>query len=157
MSELTFFIIDHNATHADVLRAHLAGLPNVSVITPIGRVSREIQDLDVLEVSSFYAAEKWGAMPQIHCAQIIPTSTEQDRAEGWPKYVITGVALAPGDPTDAEFAAESIIGAIIKAVRQHNSTEKDQINRVGLEIGWLGLRRISPVEAAKVLRSALDA
>jgi hypothetical protein len=113
-------------------------------------------------VDAFYvsimAAERWGAgvRPVAHQAQVFRTAPE-DQAQGWPPFVIAGLALKEGeDPFDARFALRLIIMAVIKAVRDYNAREPNSIRLVGFESGWTGIDKLPPLEAANIICSAYD-
>ena len=107
---------------------------------------------------SITAAERWGSFvprPTVHEARVLRT-TAKDRADGWPPFVIAGIALRDGEEHfDAKFGLRLIIKAVIKAVRKFNEAD-DLIQSIGFESGWTGIDRLPPLEASQIICAAYD-
>jgi hypothetical protein len=114
------------------------------------------QEVDAVYVS-ITAAERWGAhkRPLIHQAQVFRTRPE-DRAEGWPPFVIAGLTARPDeDPFDPRLMP-LIIKAAIVAARRFNARGDELIESIAFEPSWTLIDRLPPLEAAEMIRAAYD-
>ena len=116
---------------------------------------RALPNLDAFYLS-IMAAERWGARPIIHEAQILRT-TSKDQAGGWPPFVIAGLALKDGeDPFDAKFGLPLIIRAVLKSVKNFNAENGDLIQSIGFESSWTFIEKLPAPEAAQIICAAYD-
>jgi len=116
---------------------------------------RRLPNLDAFYLS-IMAAERWGARPIVHEVQVLRT-TPKDQSEGWPAFVIAGLALREGeDPFDARFGLSLLIRAVLKAVKNFNVEGGDTISGVGFESSWTGIDRLPALEAAQIICAAYD-
>ena len=101
------------------------------------------------------AAERWGARPIVHEAQVFETSPS-DRSTGWPSFVVAGVAGKPDDPSDAQFELRIIIVAVLQAVEKFNKTASRPIQDIAFGPEWIGIKNLPPQQAADIIREAYD-
>lgn|GEM_PF-7126946 len=137
---------------ADLLRLGLKNLENITVVVLRPDQLWKRKDIDAIFLS-LPAAERWGAVPIIHQAQVLKTKVE-DRTKGWPPYAVSGVAMARQDPRDPIFELQLILDSVFKAVELFN-TNSEQIQAIGFWAEDLGLRnhRIEWTEAGRIIRS----
>jgi hypothetical protein len=101
------------------------------------------------------AAERWGARPIVHEAQVLETSSSE-RGGGWPSFIVAGVAGKPDDPRDPQFELRMIILAVLRAVQKFNKTASRPIRNVAFGPEWTGIRKLLPQHAAEIIRAAYD-
>jgi hypothetical protein len=100
------------------------------------------------------AAERWGARPLLHKAQILHTQPAAGTPPvGMPPYVITGVAMAPDDPQDPRFELQLIMTAVLDAVESFNAAHPEAIRVIGLWAGHLCVDRLEPEQIGKIIQS----
>lgn len=99
--------------------------------------------LDALWVSPMAGVELFRASPPfpLHRAQLLQTPTALI-SQGFPAYGIVGVATAPNDPETPDHMLRLVLSSLLRVVRDFNSSHADQIRRVGILPGDLGLNRI---------------
>ncbi len=113
---------------------------------------KSCEQLDALYVS-LAAAERLGVFPQkiqIHKAEILKTRDDH-RANGWPPYIIAGVAMSKDDPRNPQSELRLIVRAVIEAVVLFNFEHNNAIKRVGFTSGWIGLQDLSGAEAGEII------
>lgn len=133
------------------LRDGFGGHPQITARTLTSRQLAKLPNLDALYLT-IMAAERWGAYPIRHAAQVLATQSEP----GWPPFVIAGVAMANEDPRDPAFELHLIVQAVLKAARQFNSASPRQITTIGLSPEWIGLDTLDPADAGRIIRNAYD-
>jgi hypothetical protein len=113
-------------------------------------------DIDAVYVS-ITAAERWGAAnrPIIHQAQVFRT-TADDRAAGWPPFVIAGLIARQDEDVFDPRLMPLIIRAAIVAARRLNAQGSELIETIGFESGWTLIDKWPPVEAARTICAAYD-
>jgi hypothetical protein len=102
------------------------------------------------EFLSVMGGEKWGARPIVHQAQVLKVPPG-DRAAGWPPYVVAGVAMTQVEPHDAGSELGLIVRCVVEAVKQFNAENGNVVQTIGLGADWIGLRKLSPEEAADII------
>ncbi|MGH7746336.1 MAG: hypothetical protein ACREQ5_16500 [Candidatus Dormibacteria bacterium] len=117
--------------------------------------SAELMRLESIDAIflTIMAAERWGARPIVHEAQVFET-TSADRDMGWPSFVIAGVAGKPDDPRDPQFELRMIILAVLRAVEKFNKTAGRPIRSIAFGPEWIGIKKLTPQQAADVIRVA---
>ena len=125
-------------------------------------IARELKTPDLMRLDdidgiylSVMAAERWGARPIVHEAQVLET-TPADRDIGWPPFIIAGVAETADDPRDPQFELRLIVLAVLRAVEEFNVTAKRAIETIAFGPEWTGIKRLAPQQAAEVIRAAYD-
>jgi hypothetical protein len=114
-----------------------------------GELAR-VPDLDAIYLSVM-GAERFGARPIIHSAQVLNVTAE-DREAGWPPYIIAGVAMKSDDPREPKFELGLIVRCVIEAVNRFNSECSAKISIIELGGSWIGLEKMSPEEAGDIIR-----
>jgi hypothetical protein len=77
------------------------------------------------------AAERWNPDFRARRAQVLSTS-EEDRKEGFPPFIVTGVNLVPGEPEDLPSQLRILLERGFQAVEEINNTSERQIGRLGI-------------------------
>jgi hypothetical protein len=115
------------------LRDALSDLPALGFVeVPISLYSEPPQGLDAVFLT-LPAAERWKHNPLSRRAQIL-TVPQKDRNAGFPPFIITGVNLAPTDPTDPLSQVRIILEEAIAAIREHNQRNELRIDTLGFWI-----------------------
>jgi hypothetical protein len=148
----TFVLIDERTDIVEKLRAGLEGFPYITVMSLRPSESHKIPELDA-EYLSLPAAERWGARPLVHQAQVLEIPAQDREKHGMPRYVITGVAMAEADPRDPRFELKLWMRAVVEAVNTFNRSHANPIQKIGVWTEWIGLNRIDAKEGARLLRS----
>lgn len=153
MDILKIVISDENENHIKSLNEGLAQCSGVNALVLSIYDSVRLPNLDAFYFSLPYA-ERWGARPIIHQAQVLKTKLE-DRNQGMPPYVISGVAMDRDDPRNPAFELRLILTAVFKAVETFNKQNIDMIRNVGFwgGQGGLGIQRMDWREAGRIVRS----
>ena len=155
-------IAEPRAQVAEELATHLKSHPRITVQPcKLDQLNRA-PDVDACYLS-IMAAERWGAafwgggnLPPINEAQIFKTS-DGDRNEGWPAYILAGVRLSgPEDVFNYPVCLRRIIGAIVRAVVDFNTKSQDKIETVALDVGFTCIEKVEPQLAMKTIRDAYD-
>ena len=76
------------------------------------------------------AAERWGSRPILGETQILRTTPEDQRG-GMPAFVVTDVAVRPGDKRGQLPDTKRLIRTVLEAVRSFNAKSGENIHRVG--------------------------
>jgi hypothetical protein len=146
---------DNDSARVAALREAFAGRGDLHVVQ-VKRTEelRIMPELDALYLSVM-GAERWGAYPVVHKAQVLKV-TDKDRAEGWPPYVIAGVAMKSDDPRDPKFELGLIVSCAVEAAKQFNLEGSGWIDTIGFGGDWIGLKKMSPEEAAEIIRRSSE-
>lgn len=116
---------------------------------------RTLPNLDAFYLS-IMGAERWGARPIIHEAQVLRT-TPEDRTDGWPPFVIAGGAFKPEEaPLNERIVLRVVISAVLKAVEMFNAEKNEVIQSIGFEPFFTGIDKLPPLEAARIICAAYD-
>src|SRR5690348_10388753 len=113
--------------------------------------------LDAVWATPAIGAELFGATPPfpLHEARVLKTPPIQLH-RGMPKYGIVGVTKSDTDPATPEFNLRLVLFALLKAVRNFNSKQSDQIRRVGILPEDLDLKRIDHDRAVEIIRKVYE-
>src|SRR5437867_1633912 len=91
------------------LGKELHGCTGITVLEIPADKLPTLPDLDAMFLT-LPAAERWGARPLVHKAQILRTQRAQETSPAdMPPYVIAGVAMAQDDPHDPVFELQLIM------------------------------------------------
>lgn len=152
--QLVIAVDNHaNAMH---LGKELHGCTGIAVLELAADKLPMLPNLDAIFLT-LPAAERWGARPLVHKAQILRTQLTQDTSPaGTPPYVIAGVAMAPDDPHDPVFELQLIVASALEAVQAFNATHPDAIKVIGFWAGHLLLGRLAPEQIGKIIRSTCE-
>ena len=124
-------------THDTAMRLDKAlyGCTGITILESPADKLPTLPDLDAMFLT-LPGAERWGARPLVHKAQILRTQPAQDTAPaGMPPYVIAGVAMAPDDPHDPAFELQLILTSTLEAVQAFNAKHSEAIKVIGF---WAG-------------------
>jgi hypothetical protein len=114
-------------------RAFRSGLGNVTNIIAISlnpETFWTIGGVDAVYLS-LTRAERWGSRPlPPHQAAILETSYE-DRGQGLPPYIITGLVMGEDEPNDAKHGIPLLAHAIDEAICQANAKQAGLIRTIG--------------------------
>lgn len=103
------------------------------------------------------AAERWGARPLVHKAQILRAQLAQDPSPAhMPPYVIAGVTMAPDEPHDPVLELQLIMTSALEAVQAFNATHPEAIQVIGFWAGHLLLGQLAPEQIGKIIRSTCE-
>lgn len=151
----SLIFVETDAERVKLLQQGFASHPQITA-----RVL-QINDLRALpNLSAIYlsltAAERWGSRPILHEAQVLRT-TPEDQSEGWPPFVIAGVALSSGeDALDAELVLPLIIRAVLKSVGDFNTAHGDRIQSIGFDSSWTCMDQLPAARAARIICAVYD-
>ncbi|HEY0381454.1 MAG TPA: hypothetical protein VGC72_04595 [Candidatus Elarobacter sp.] len=96
------------------------------------------------------AAERWNVRPVEDVIQIVRTS-EADRREGWPDYLLVGLALSAPNAVDLETGFRAWSRALLNALAEPASAT---ISRVKVPMDMIALERLDPKGVANTLADA---
>lgn len=145
---------DPDAERVALLQEGFRGHAKLTALAVSSNELMRLQGVDAIFLT-ILAAERWGARPISHKAQVF-RATSVDRDLGWPGYIVAGVAANVDDPRDPGFELRMIILAVLEAVTQYNEAWGDPIQNVGFGPEWTGIRNLPPPQAASVIRDAYD-
>ncbi len=113
--------------------------------------------LDALWATPMVGAELFGATPPfpVHEARVLRTPVAQLQ-RGMPRYGVVGVATSNDDPNTPEYNLRLVLSALLKAVRDFNLEQPDQIRRVGVLPEDLDLKRIDHGKAVEIIRQVYE-
>jgi hypothetical protein len=92
-------------------------------------------------------AERWNVRPVEDTVQLIRTGTE-DAAEGWPQYVLVGLALSAPNAVDVETGFKTWARALLTAV---GCAPDPGIARIKVPSEMVRLSELAPTQAAAIL------
>jgi hypothetical protein len=138
------------------LREGLARCPEITILAlPANKLST-LTDLDALFLP-LPAAERWGARPLLHKAQILSAQGADGKsAVDMPPYVVTGVAMAADDPHEPAFELELMVISVLEAVQAFNTKHPGAIQVIGFWGGNLCMDQLGPEQAGKIIRAAYE-
>jgi hypothetical protein len=148
MTPFKLVIAEPHRDVGDVLRRELEGAAHVEVVDAplslVGALSR----IDAYHVS-VPMGERWGARPEGHEAQVLPT-TDEDRDRGLPPYVIAG-ATFDGEELSYESRLLIALDAVYRAATGFDATGT-RIRRVAFLSEHLLVDELGPRVAGATLR-----
>jgi hypothetical protein len=148
---LNFIISDSDHNIVNLLREGLAGCEEVSVLELKPDRLLKLENVDALYLTAT-GAERWGAYPMPHRAQVLRT-TAADAEKGYPPFVVAGGVFNLDDPRDPRFQLRAIMNAVILAVEAFNSENNGVIRTVAFWTEWICIPSINPVEAGEIIKS----
>lgn len=133
------------------------GLAGCEEITAIKLKPNELLKLEALDAVylTVMGAERWGALPIPHKAQVLRTAPA-DAEKGYPPYVIAGSVFTAEDSLDPRFQLRVIVDAVLNAVRSFNLAESDPIWKVGFWAEDLCITLMSPEAAGELIKSVYE-
>jgi hypothetical protein len=148
---LDIIITDSNPERVARFQAVFDGHPHLKAARIRPNEFFKIPGLDAIYMSTV-AAERWGAKPIMHEAQVLPTSPE-DRLENWPAHIVAGVAIKTEEKGNPKFELELIVESAMRAIHRFNSGEHEVIRTVALGAQWIALDRLDAATAARAILS----
>jgi hypothetical protein len=139
------------------LKPSSAALPYISYAVGYGPQVAATAHLDALWVTLMGSIELFGAVPPfpLHEARVLRTPRTQ-LEKGFPRYGVAGVAVSEDDPKAPEYGLRLVVSALLKAVKEFNSGNPDQILRIGILPDDLELKKLKPEAAFKIVREAYE-
>jgi hypothetical protein len=139
------------------LKAFSAELPWIGYEPGYGPQVVAKASLDALWATPMVGLELFGVAPPfpLHEARAHKTPTRHLQ-RGMPRYVIVGVATSKSDPVTPEYNLRLVLSCLLKAVKDFNSRNADQIRRIGILPEDLDLKRLDPVEAFRIAREVYE-
>lgn len=153
MSNLVIIVIDSDQGTLTSLADAFRTLEDVEIAT-VNRVlyTRPPPGLDAIFLV-LPAAERWGAKPIPGQAQVLKTTSEDQRS-GMPSFVVTGVVLRRDDPRGPLPETKLLVHSALDAVRSFNAESSKKIHRLGFWAVNL-LNGVSPQQLAQVFSEVL--
>jgi hypothetical protein len=139
------------------LRPFSAGIPYIRCEVGSGPQITTSVKLDALWATLMAGVELFGAAPpfSLHEACVLPTPSAQ-RKRGLPRYGVVGVAPSNDESRDPEHSLRTVLSALLSAVKDFNSQNTDQINRVGILPDDLELKRLDPETGFRISREIYE-
>jgi hypothetical protein len=149
---LKLLFSDENGIMIEKLQQAFEGNPDLIALTLEPDELPKLKELDALYLS-IIAAERWGSKPVLYESQVLKTRPED---QGWPPYIVTGIALQPDDPRAGDPIEELklVIKAVLEAVKSYNQKTNSQIRTVGFWTENLRMARMDVSAAGEIIRSA---
>lgn len=143
---------DDNADLIRTLQQSFAGCPELTTLILKPHELTALRGLDALYLS-IIAAERWRPKLVFYESQILKTRPED---QGWPPYIVVGIALQPGDlragsPTEE---LKLTMKAVLVALNRYNEQNNSPIMRVGFWTDTLWINRMEVSTAGDIIRSA---
>ena len=151
---MNFIISTMNTETIKLLREGLAGCEEVSVVRLPAHELFKVEGLDAV-YSTVMGAERWGALPIPHKAQILKVGSE-DRINGFPPYVIVGSLFNIEDPQDPEFQLRAIVSSVLTAVESFNDQHDDAIAKICFWSDDLCLPGMNAKDAGKIIKEGYE-
>lgn len=139
------------------LQLFSSSLPYISYETGNGIEVTEKAQLDALWATLMAGVELFGVAPPfaLHEARVVETPARQLK-RGMPRHGIVGVAVNKDDPKSPEYSLRLVLSALLRAVRSFNSMHNDKIARIGILPDDLGLKKLNPEVAFKIIREIYE-
>jgi hypothetical protein len=148
-------VSEPNGERAMLMRRGVGEFSHIRVLHLNSNDLRGLPELDAIYLT-IMAAERWGAHPIVHQAQVLETKPD-DRIAGWPAYVVAGVAMKSEDPREPSNELRLIIRSAINAVEGFNAQNKKRlIQTVGFGPEWTGITRLDALHAGQIIRAAYE-
>ncbi|HLY41539.1 MAG TPA: hypothetical protein VKR52_10005 [Terracidiphilus sp.] len=151
---MKILLIGERNKELDELRLHFRDSSSVSFIeVDQARYVDPPPSLDGI-LLTLPAAEQWSPDFRLAQAQIL-RSSERDRQQGIPPFIVTGINLGPEDPKDLPSQLRIFISRALQAVKDHNQSSQQRINRLGIWIMDL-TRCASVTQASEMLKELIE-
>jgi hypothetical protein len=130
------------------------GCPALFSVTLKPEELPNLEGLDALYLT-LVAAERWDPKLVFYKAQILDTRPED---EGWPPYIVAGIAMKPDDPRAGNPSAELelVTTAVLAALKTYNELNKSPIRKVAFWTDLLRINRMDAFVAGRIIRSAYE-
>jgi len=146
-----------DSTLLEKLKPHSAALPYINYEVGYGPQVAAKAHLDAFWATLMGAVELFGAVPPfpLHQARVLRTPSAQ-LEKGFPRYGVVGVAVSQNDPKAPEYNLRLVVSALLKAVKDFNDQNQDQILRIGILPDDLELKRLEPKMAFQIVREVYE-
>jgi hypothetical protein len=151
---MNFIISTIDAETIELLREGLAGCEEVSVVRLPPHQLFKVEGLDAFYLTVM-GAERWGALPISHEAQILSVSSE-DRINGYPPYVIAGSVFNLEDSRDPKFQLGVIVSSVLTAVDSFNEQHDKAIAKIGFWSDELCLPGMNAKDAGRIIKEEYE-
>jgi hypothetical protein len=146
------FFSDNNVDLVGKLQQVFDGCPETTALVLEPHELPTLEGLDALYLT-LIAAERWGPKLVFYESQVIKTRPED---EGWPPYIVVGIAMKPDDPRagDPEAELKLVMKACLDAVKLYNQENSAPIRSVGFWTEDLWINSMDVSTAGEIIRSA---
>lgn len=146
-----------DAALLDRLRPFSAALPYITYEIGHGPQVTAKAGLDALWATLMAGIELFGAVPPfpLYEARVLETPPAQLQ-RGMPRHGVVGVAISKDDPKTPEYSLRIIVSALLKAVKDFNARNPDQISRVGILPDDLQMKKLDPSAAFRIIREIYE-
>ena len=151
---MNIIIAVDSAATTEQLREGLAGCEEVSAVELAPNQLFKIEGLDAF-YTTVMGAERWGAVPIPHKAQILKVAPE-DRIKGYPPYVVAGSVFNMEDPHDPAFQLRIIMDSVFTAIDHFNQKYKEVIAKIGFWSEDLCLPGLGLRNAGEIIKEQYD-
>ena len=145
---------DKSQETVNLLREGLAGCEEVIPLWQSPDQLLMMEGLDAVYMSVM-AAERWGARPIPHSAQILQTAPS-DAERGYPSYVIAGGLFEREDSRAPGFQLRTILRAVLSGVNSFNAVNDEPISKIGFWANDLCFPPLSPLEVGAIIKSVYE-
>lgn len=147
---MNLIIAANSAETIEHLREGLAGCEEVSAVKLAPNQLFTIEGLDAF-YTTVMGAERWGAVPIPHKAQVLKVAPE-DRINGYPPYVIAGSVFNMEDSHDPAFQLRVIMKSVFTAIDHFNQKRAEVIVKIGFWSEDLCLPGLEPKNAGEIIK-----
>jgi hypothetical protein len=146
----------NNSHDAKLMCQGVASDPEITVLELPAEKLPTLPYLDAIFLP-LPAAERWGARPLLHKAQILSAQgAAAIPSVAMPPYVVTGVVMAPDDPHEPAFELALIITSVLEAVQAFNTQHPRAIRVIGFWGGNLCIDQLGPEQVGRIIRAAYE-
>ena len=138
-------ISDAKQETVQLLQKGVAGCEEITVLQLKPDQLLYVEGLDAFYIS-VTGAERWGALPISHKAQVLRTAPD-DAEKGYPPYVIAGGLFEMEDPSDPRFYLRVIMNTVLDAVKSFNAENNGVIKKIGFWADDLCFSSMNPAQA----------
>jgi hypothetical protein len=149
-------IAERESPKFSALAEFVQGCPSISSKVMGATAGSRLSDfIDALYLSPPFA-ERWGAKPGIHKAEVL-VATKADQRVGFPRFIISGATMTPEEATKWPVIKQitTFLGEVELAVKAHNATTGFPIERLGFRTQNLGVEELSAEEIVGVIRTRI--
>jgi hypothetical protein len=154
--ETQLFLFSEDADVVSGLKNKFVSSSNITVVKGNGPHVTKTYKLDALWMLPMQASYFGVSMPlPKHIGQVFPMPRDKQE-KGLPRFLVTGAAMAPDDPTTPEFAAHLCTRALTNAVAKYNQTHHGVLQRIGSVPHNLCLDTPQAMFAVEILLKAFE-
>src|SRR5712691_6347964 len=132
-TKLRLILFGSDPAALERLKAFSEGMPYIGYEVGHGPQVAANARLDALWLTLMEAVELFGAAPPFPLYEARVLKTPHALLERrFPRYAVVGVAISQDDPKTPDWELRLVMSALLKAVREFNSRNEDQILRIGI-------------------------